>query len=188
MKPCLFVFCSVQRESLLQRWKRQVQRHGSVLGIRHEERCLPGVSGKCRLLVLIDFSSFLLLNYCRIHIHTCRVGKLFLPLWCVHACHGASWTPKRSCSAFYPSERHADSCFLSLSDNEEQRKGYADFTKRDWQKFPSINTMFTFFWRQLVFQILLFFFLRLLSRLEGRPLVDAWVSFCTVIRLMGVAR
>lgn len=124
MKPCLFVFCSVQRESLLQRWKRQVQRHGSVLGIRHEERCLPSVSGKCRFLVLIDFSSFLLLNYCRIHIHTCRVGKLFLPLWCVHACHGASWTPKRSCSAFYPSERHADSCFLSLSDNEEQRKGW----------------------------------------------------------------
>lgn len=91
MKPCLFVFCSVQRESLLQRWKRQVQRHGSVLGIRHEERCLPGVSGKCRFLVLIDFSFFLLLNYCRIHIHTCQVGKLFLPLWCVHACHVGMW-------------------------------------------------------------------------------------------------
>lgn len=109
MKPCLFVFCSVQRESLLQCWKRQVQRHGSVLGFRHEERRLPGVSGKCWFLVLIDFAFFLLFKLLS-HSHP------HLPIWevvpptsvcsCVSCRNvGATWTPKRSCSAFHPSER-----------------------------------------------------------------------------------
>lgn len=54
IKLCLFVFCPVQWKPLLQRRKCHVQRHRPVLGFRHEERRVPGVSGKCWRLVKDD--------------------------------------------------------------------------------------------------------------------------------------
>lgn len=51
IKLCLFVFCPVQWKSLLQRWKCEVQRYRLVLGFCLQERCVPGVSGKCLFLI-----------------------------------------------------------------------------------------------------------------------------------------
>ena len=48
----VFVVFPVQWKPLVQRWKCEVQRYRPVLGFCHEERRVPGVSGKCWLLVL----------------------------------------------------------------------------------------------------------------------------------------
>lgn len=45
------VLCSVQWKPLLQCWQCEVQWYRPMLGSCHEEKCVPGVSGKCRFLI-----------------------------------------------------------------------------------------------------------------------------------------